>query len=283
MCHINTESGLRDVDIGCDITFNTVKNNHSSVQYITSSSYDNVYSMSFDIIKSKCDRDRDDIYLTSEEVRRLITWLNRREYRKLKLINATNADMSINYYGSFNVKQIMMGDNIIGLSLTFTSNAPYGFADEISMVFTFFNKKCNDCGECGDFDEKCSICESTNLEYIRNEHFYLSGDGDEIGIIYPKVTITFKQDCENFSILNVTTGTTLFLKNCLKDETITIDGEHKIILTNTPEHNTLYNDFNYEYLDIQVADDDFSENMYEVSAPCLITIEYSPIRKVGVL
>ena len=256
MCHINTESGLRDVDIGCDITFNTVKNNHSSVQYITSSSYDNVYSMSFDIIKSKCDRDRDDIYLTSEEVRRLITWLNRREYRKLKLINATNADMSINYYGSFNVKQIMMGDNIIGLSLTFTSNAPYGFADEIYLKYDITSE---------------------------NEHFYLSGDGDELGNIYPKVTVTFKQDCENFSILNVTTGTTLFLKNCLKDETITIDGEHKIILTNTPEHNTLYNDFNYEYLDIQVADDDFSENMYEVSAPCLITIEYSPIRKVGVL
>ena len=256
MCHINTESGLRDVDIGCDITFNTVKNNHSSVQYITSSSYDNVYSMSFDIIKSKCDRDRDDIYLTSEEVRRLITWLNRREYRKLKLINATNADMSINYYGSFNVKQIMNGDKIIGLSLIFTSNAPYGFADEIYLKYDITSE---------------------------NEHFYLSGDGDEIGTIYPKVSVTFKQDCEDFSILNVTTGTTLFLKNCFINETITIDGEHKVILTNTPEHNTLYNDFNYEYLDIQVADDDFSENMYEVSAPCLITIEYSPIRKVGVL
>ena len=31
VCHVNTESGLRDVDIGCDITFNTVKNNHSFV------------------------------------------------------------------------------------------------------------------------------------------------------------------------------------------------------------------------------------------------------------
>lgn len=256
MCHINTESGLRDVDIGCDITFNTIKNNHSSVQYITSSSYDNVYSMSFDIIKSKCGRDREDIYLTSEEVRLLITWLNRREYRKLKLINNVNSDMSINYYGSFNVKQIMMGDNIIGLSLTFTSNAPYGFADEVSMEYDIT---------------------------FENEHFYLSGDGDEFGTIYPKVTITFKQDCESFSILNVTTGTTLFLKNCLDGEVITIDGEHKIILTNTSEHDTLYNDFNYEYLDILVQDDDFSENKYEVSAPCVISIKYSPIRKVGVL
>lgn len=256
MCHINTDSGIRDVDIGCDITFNTVKNNHSSVQYITSSSYDNVYSMSFDIIKSKCGRDRDDIYLTSEEVRRLITWLNRREYRKLKLINNVNTDMNINYYGSFNVKQIMMGDNIIGLSLTFTSNAPYGFADEINM----------------DYD----------IEF-ENEHFYISGDSDEIGTIYPNVIITFKQDCDEFSILNVTTGTTLFLKNCLRNETITIDGEHKVIFSNSSEHtNTLYNDFNYEYLDILVKDDGFNENQYEVSAPCLISFKYSPIRKVGV-
>ena len=256
MCHINTDSGVRDVDIGCDITFNTVKNNHSSVQYITSSSYDNVYSMSFDIIKSKCGRFREDIYLTSEEVRLLITWLNRREYRRLKLINDVNADMSINYYGSFNVKQIMMGDKVIGLSLTFTSNAPYGFADEISVDYDIVSG---------------------------NEYFYLNIDSDEIGILYPKVAITFKQNYNTFSITNVSSGTTLFLKNCLKDETIIIDGEHKIIITDKPEHNsTLYNDFNYEYLDILVKDDNFSENKYQVSNPCVVNIKYSPIRKVGV-
>lgn len=255
ICHINTDSGLRDVDIGCDITFNTVKNNHSSVQYITSSSYDNVYSMSFDIIKSKCNKGSEDIYLTSEEVRHLITWLNRREYRKLKLINAINADMSISYYGSFNVKQIMNGGKIIGLSLTFTSNAPYGFADQRKLEYDIT---------------------------FENEHFYLSGDSDEIGIVYPKVTIVFKQNCETFSIFNNTTDTTLILKNCLDGEVITIDGEHKVILSNVKEHTTLYNDFNYEYLDILVKGDELNENMYEVSAPCLINIEYSPIRKVGV-
>ena len=130
VCHINTDSGLRDVDIGCDITFNTVKNNHSSVQYITSSSYDNVYTTSFDIVKNTCNIDREYIYLTSEEVRRLTTWLNRREYRKVKFISKIDSG-SICYYGSFNVKQIMNGNQILGLSLTFTSNAPYGFGEQI--------------------------------------------------------------------------------------------------------------------------------------------------------
>ena len=256
MCHINTDSGIRDVDIGCDITFNTVKNNHSSVQYITSSSYDNVYSMSFDIIKSKCGVSREDIYLTNDEVRHLIKWLNRREYRKLKFINEENFGADVCYYGSFNVKQIMNGNRTIGLSLTFTSNAPYGFGEEINLEYDITNE---------------------------NKHFYLSGDGDEFGSIYPKITITFKQDCEEFSILNVTTGTTLFLKNCITNESITIDGEHKVILSDSTEHITLYNDFNYEYLDILVQDDDICENSYEVSAPCLINIQYSPIRKVGVI
>ena len=140
-------------------------------------------------------------------------------------------------------------------SLTFTSNAPYGFADQRKLEYDIT---------------------------FENEHFYLSGDSDEIGIVYPKVAITFKQDCETFSIFNITTDTTLILKNCLDGEVITIDGEHKVILSNVKEHTTLYNDFNYEYLDILVKGDEFNENMYEVSAPCLINIEYYPIRKVGV-
>ena len=255
MCHINTDSGVRDVDIGCDITFNTIKNNQSSVQYITSSSYENVYSISFEIMKNMCNSD-DDEYLTIEEVRRLITWLSRREYRKLKFINTIDFNMNINYYGSFNVKQIMNGNKVLGLSLTFTTNAPYGFEDEVQLEF------------------------DTTYE---NEHFYLSGNSDELGVIYPVVSILFKQDCDLFQIANITTGTTLSLQNCVEGETITIDGEHKIIFTNDRCHkNTLYNDFNYEYLDVIVRDDDFSENIYEVSHPCLITIKYYPIRKVGV-
>ena len=255
MCHINTESGFRDVVIGCDITFNTVKNNHSSVQYITSSSYDSVYSLSFDIMKNPCGQDYEDTYLTVEEVRHLITWLNRREYRKLTFISTVETDENINYYGSFNVKQIMNGNDIVGLSLTFTSNAPYGFADPECVMFDITHN---------------------------NEHVYLYGHGDELGVVYPLIIIQPKQDCETFVLMNITTGTTLALRNCLKDEVITIDGEHKVILTDeNKRHSMICNDFNYEYIDILVQDDDISENIYEVSQPCTITFKYSPIRKVG--
>lgn len=256
VCHIGSDIGMRDVDIGCDITFNTIKNTHSSKRYITSSSYENVYTMSpFEIMKSPCGKDNDEMYLTDKEVSQLMMWLNRREYRKFKLINSVNENMDICYYGSFNVKQKMYGDNIIGLSLTFTSNAPYGFTDEVSLDFNVIEN---------------------------NEKFYIYGDGDEIGHVYPKMTITCVQDGD-IKITNNTTGNILSIKNCKQDEILYIDGELKIITTTrTDEHTTLYSDFNYEFLDINIADDDYSINEYTSSIPCQITIKYSPIRKVGV-
>lgn len=256
VCHIGSDAGMRDVDIGCDITFNTIKNTHSSKRYIASSSYENVYTMSpFEIMKSPCGKDNDEMYLTDKEVSQLMMWLNRREYRKFKPINSVNSHMDICYYGSFNVKQKMSGDNIIGLSLTFTSNAPYGFTDEVLLDF--------------------NITENDKM-------FYIHGNGDEIGHVYPKMTIICVQDGD-IEITNKTTGITLSVKNCKQDEIIYIDGELKIITTSCMDtHTTLYSDFEYEFLDINITDDDYSINEYISSTPCKIIVKYSPIRKVGV-
>lgn len=257
MCHINTDSGIKEMDIGCDITFSTIKNNHSSIHYSTSSAYENVYTTSFEIIKNDCYYyDMDDHYLTTEEMHVLIKWLNRRKYNRLKFIGTIDGSENINYYGSFNVKQIMHCDQIIGLSLTFTANAPYGFGDTI----------------CFEYET------SSN-----NETICLNGDGDEIGVVYPQISITFKKACSEFTIKNVTTGTSVVIKNCLSDETITMDGEHKIIITDKEDdHSTLYNDFNYRYLDINIDEYELSENCYTISSPCKIVFTYSPIRKIGV-
>lgn len=256
VCHINSDAGMRDVDIGCDITFNTIKNTHSSKSYITSSSYENVYTMSsFEIMKNPCGKENDEMYLTDKEISQMMMWLNKHEYRKFKLISSANPNMDICYYGSFNVKQKMSGDNIIGLSLTFTSNAPYGFSDEVSLDFDIVDN---------------------------NEDFYIYGEGDEIGHVYPKMIIACVQDGD-IVITNNTTGNILSIKNCKQDEIIYIDGELKIITTTfVNEHTTLYSDFNYEFLDINITDDDYSINEYTSSTPCQIAIKYSPIRKVGV-
>ena len=60
-----------------------------------------------------------------------------------------------------------------------------------------------------------------------------------------------------------------------------MDGEHEVIFSNN--HATLYNDFNYEFLEIEIDDTEHCPNIIQVSIPCKLEISYSPIRKVGVV
>lgn len=254
--HIDDTSGVIEVDVGCDIVFNTVKNNHSSIHYVTSTSYENVCTPpSFDIFKSPCGKNQEDMYVFNDEVSLLVKWLNRHDYRKFKpLYHSDNSD--VHYYGSFNIKKKIVNDRVIGLVLTFNSNAPYGFGDNVNLEYEIFSE---------------------------NENIQIHGNSDELDVIYPHMTITLKEDGD-LKIANVTTGKFTEIKNCVSGETIYINGEHKFIDSDNEEHKTttLFNDFNYEYLSLHVEDDDYSENIFEVSLPCVITIGYYPIRKVGV-
>ena len=131
-CHIDNRPGVSELNIGCDITFNTVKNNHSSIHYATSTSYDNVCtSQPFTIMKNPCDKTNDDVYAMRNEIGFLTKWLNRHEYRKFKPLYDADEWADIHYYGSFNVKEKTINDKIVGLVLTFTGNAPYGFGEHI--------------------------------------------------------------------------------------------------------------------------------------------------------
>lgn len=253
ICSINSNSGQYEVDIGCDITFTEVKNNHSSIHSKTSSSYEKVYVATFDIIKYNCNSD-DEIYMTSLEARNIIKWLNRREYHKFKMVDEISDESNVCYYGSFNVKQIMLGNNILGLTLTFTNNAPYGFTDIVSTKGMLLNA---------------------------GDTVSIYGDSDEYGTIYPKVEIRCFSSGD-IKITNETTGNILEIDNCSVNEIITIDGEHKVIFSNNESHTTLPNDFKYEYLDILV-DEYETENVYSSTLPCEVTISYLPIRKIGVI
>ncbi len=255
VCHINTNVDVKEVNIGCDITFKTVKNNHSSIHSLTSSSYEDVYTTTFEIMKNVCNKNSDDKYMTPQEARNIVKWLNRREYHKFKLFNPYYDIFDICYYGSFNVKQIMLNEKILGLSLTFTSSAPYGFGDTIE--FSILTSK-------------------------PNEKFSIFGDSDEIGIIYPNIKIICLQDGK-LEIANKTTGTYIYIDDCSSGEIICMDGEHKIIISDKRDANILSNNFNYEFLDIEVNESDSLENIYETSMPCEIFVSYSPIRKVGAM
>ena len=255
-CYIGSSAGVSEADIGCDITFQTIKNNHSSIQYRTATSYDSVYTTSFEIMKKQCTNNLDDMYMTYEEVSVLTKWLNRREHRKFKVYSESGTTPDVHYYGSFNVKEKTINDRIAGLILTFTGNAPYGSGEAIRNEFSFISE---------------------------NSTFFIHGDSDELGIVYPVVTVIPKVDClgSMCEIVNRTTETKVVLRDVRANEIITLDGEHKMIASNCSDHTSLYNDFNYEWLDILI-DDESCANEYVVNIPCEISIEYRPIRKVGV-
>lgn len=253
MCQMNTSAGLRQVKIGSDIKFTTIKNNHSSIHSITSSAYENVYTTTFEIMKNPCIKNVDDLYMTIDESRCITKWLNRRDYHKFTPFSNENYSL-VHYYGSFNVSEIMIADRIAGLSLTFTSNAPYGFGEEI----------------------KIQTIVSTENQIIK-----IWGDGDELDVIYPVTSFRCFADGD-LKITNLTTDNCVLIKNCVNGETIVMDGEHKII-TSDKNHKNLYNDFNYNFFDIDISEYDGNENTYEVSIPCEITVTYIPIRKVGVM
>lgn len=253
LCRFGADSGTVESDIGCDITFTTVKNKRSSIHSVTSASYEGMYTATFQIMKNPCHKQQEDMFMTAQESRELIKWLNRKEYHKFTCQSPDNEDYSINYYGSFNVRQVMLGDKILGLTLTFTANAPYGFGNQIKNVY-----------------------KTTKT----NEEITLYGDGDDAGIIYPSVKVTCLED-GIVKITNKNTGNYTEIKNCVAGEAIIMDGEHEIITCDS--HTNLYNDFNYEFLEIEIDDTEHCPNTLEVSIPCLLEICYSPIRKVGVV
>lgn len=252
MCNIDEGSGVSEIDTGCDITFNTVKNNFSSVRIKTSTSYENVCETTFCIAKNPCFYNGDEQYLTEEEVRDLMKWLNVHEYKKFKPLDLNNYS-DVHYYGSFNIKKKKINDSVIGLSLTFVSNAPYGVGEKNVNEF----------------------------ELEKDDTFYIYGDSDEYQTVYPNLTIVSKSDCD-LQITNNTSGTCISIGNVKSGEIIKLDGEHKICTTDNAEHTSFYKDYNYEWFDILI-DEDVTGNEYTVNASVYITVEYEPIRKVGIM
>lgn len=98
------------------------------------------------------------------------------------------------------------------------------------------------------------------------------------GYIYPnKVTIKCNES-GNLTLINSADTISTVINNCTSGETITMDCEHRVI-TSDMAHVNLYNDFNYNYPRIFCS----QVNTFTQSIPCEVTIEYSSIRKVGIM
>ena len=237
--------GLEVVD-GAEITFNMISSLSGSLHHLVSSQYESCLETTIQIAKYSCSTGIQEI--SSTEFREISSWLNRRKFLKFKILDEDHIDL---YYMAsiVSIGRIEIDGRLMGLELNIITNSPHAFKEPKTIVIT-------------------------NTE--TNGKYSINDTSHEEGYIYPLTQITVNAD-GNLNIHNAIENRDTVIKNCKKNEVITMD--YPVIQSSDSSHN-IQNDFNWNFF--RVANTfEHSRNDLTISLPCSIKIEYSPIVKVG--
>lgn len=248
-----TFDGISDsLDVGNMISINQVKAPNNDRYMSVGANYDSAYSPEFSICKNPCEDG--DFFIESNEVNKIMRWLNRKYNCVFKPIYDDNSFSDVFYRGTFNIELVKNGTNIIGFNLTLNTDAPYGYQDLVTYTHTFVNK-------------------AIPLE--------IKDVSDEIGYIYCDVTLNILES-GNLRIKNtLDPDNDIYIENCTNGETIELFGNQKIIEAPL-SHTSIYNDFNYNFFRINNTYEN-TINEFTSTLQCKIIIKYYPIRKVGII
>lgn len=231
------------------ITFSEIKGARNDRLYRAGYKYEQPYSGTYTIIKNFCENGTNPD-MTDEDISEMTRWLCRKQYKWFRFIDTDNND--IWYKGYFTVQKKEIGDSVVGLNITFHSNAPYGFSQEIVSSYTV--------------DEE-------------NSEFKLFINSDEEGYIYPDVEVKLLQG-GTFRLRNATEGRITQLRNCEAGEIIKFYGYDVQQIESTKEHDYINGEFNYKFPRLHNLYT-INENIFECNLDCEITFKYREIRKVG--
>lgn len=268
VCQFDATGGANVVNAGSTITFNKTPINYGKRFGLVSTSYDECLETTFDICKNP--DTTADSEITEAEQRKIMFWLNRREFLDFRIIYENNYHSTVYYKASFNIDEIRIAEKLYGFRLTMTTDKPYGYGEKVTATYT---------------------------DYIRNTHKYYDNDSDTMESIPFNVTFTSNVSGEvDITLRDYTSGAEYSrtkIYNCSIGETITIDSENQIITTDSTTHK-IYNDFNYvfpklmrtwnsshpTYTRIRL---DFTSATYPYTATGTIvgtfTVSYTPIKK----
>lgn len=238
--------GKVTINPGSKITFNKVSRNSGKRFSMVSAKYAECYSASFTIVKEPF------APITNDEYRDLMRLLNRREFLQTYFIEHNDEESETVYYNaSFTVEKEYDNFKLVALRLTMETDSPFGYGQEQTARYT--------------------VSDVT-------KSVLLSDVSDEIGYIYPNLSITIDKDGD-LEIYNENTDCRTVIKNCVVGEVITIDGNAKIIDTSKDAHrSTLHNDFNFEFFKIGNTLDNRNNRIY-FSLPCKCVLKYTPVIK----
>lgn len=239
--------GLQTVSNGSQITFNTVPVLYGSENELLSTEYSDRLETTFQICKNTCNGNNN-FEISIGELRYLMSWLNRKEFHKFKLLDDDYIDLYFN--ASFNISKIEMNGVCCGLELNMITDRPFALHDPVKV----------------------------NIKNIEsNGKKSITDISDEEGFIYPHMEINIEQSGD-LIIENLLENRSMIIKNCVSGEKITLD--YPIIKTSMENHK-IQDDFNWEFFRIANTFKKRKNNLI-ISIPCTIKIMYSPIIKISI-
>lgn len=255
ICSFDNGGGLETVSSGADLTFETVKSARSDNFRLTNSKYEECYSTTFQICKNNC---LDDKKILPMEVSAIQRWLCRKDgFHRFKIFQ--DGYEGIHWNASFSSKQVIFGGQTIGLELTLTTDSPYAYGEEQSIIF-----------------------ETTNNDGNYSVVARLYDLNDEIGSIYPTVSITNyttgKLIISNITnMLPTTMTTTINLDNL---DAVTLNGKNKTIASSNG-YDYSGGKFNFIFPILTNTFSDRKNSFVIQGVDCKVTFTYCPKIKVG--
>ena len=245
ICDIDSAGNLREI-ANASRTFNNVSMFNGKFMPFTTTTYDDRLEFTFDIIKNHCSSS-DSALISNAELQYIMRWLARPDAHELKFVHS---DYSYVYYnGSFNITDLKIGDDRVGLRLTFTTTEPFGLHEAVWFATELTSS---------------------------NDELVITDISDDVGSIYPYIEITCKE-AGNLCLSNSYDGVNTIINGCSDGEKIIIT-EHNILSTDRIEHK-IQNDFNYEFL--KISNNYINRtNRITSTLKCDILISYNPIVKV---
>lgn len=302
LCNFGGSKGLETITDGAAISFTTVPTMNGSKNNLTSNQYEDCLETTWQICKHSCNGGVQEI--TPIEHRNLTSWLCRKKFLKLKILDEYNIDLY--HEAKIDVSRIEIDGKLYGLELSIQTNRPFALKEPRTISINcekgkdvYGWKKYKTDPEIEmlgyvisvDADAYPQHKVDDNDEIIYGEHtdgyqYYslgqvykasLNDTSYEEGYIYPQMEITIKQDGD-LTIYNSIENRETYIANCKSGEIITLD--YPVIQSSDSSHN-IQNDFNWKFFRIANTYDN-SRNDLVISLPCSIKIKYSPIVKVGI-
>lgn len=181
------------VSLGSNLTFETLKNSSTFVNRIVKVDYEEPTTVTFDICKKPHNGTSK---FNDNEISFIMRWLNKKSFEAFRPIYDDSSYPNIYFKGSFNITAIYIGSEVVGFTLTFTANSPFGYDNEKDLMINIDNS---------------------------NNTFTFFNNSDEYGYLYPtRFIITCKSD-GNFSMSNNIDNNIVKINNCTSGEVITLD------------------------------------------------------------